>query len=327
MKMTMFGVGRPTGAAALLLLATGVGTPVGCKKSDAGDGTPPVAVTEDDFKKELAAEHCGRVGLCCQAASQAFSQDTCVHQFLAATFPSAPDGGAAAAPALAFDGTAAAACLAKVKTMPDTCESLFPTSTGGTPAPSQGPINVKDPCQAVYHGSKASGAACSSSLECAPSSDGWAYCNPSLGYLVDGGSGTGVCQPVEAVVGQCGDPQHSPSDTTIKPFAVCATGPCDGGFCHPISQAGGTCKQFSGYVCAEGLTCDGNLCQAPPATGAACPNGQCAIDAYCDSASKSCKARKGSGEPCAGGNECAAPYSCNGGKCALDAGQQCTMGR
>lgn len=206
---------------------------------------------------------------------------------------------------------------------PATCEALF--ATGPVPPPPQGPLSFKDACSRVYPGPLAEGAPCTSTAECAPGAKGWAYCNPSLGYLVDAGAGTGVCQPVEEVVGTCGDSAHSPTDPSIKPFAVCPTGPCDNGFCHPVSEAGGTCKQFSGYVCGPELKCAMDVCAALPAAGQPCPDGVCASAVYCDQASKTCMARKASGATCLG-DECAAPMQCTGGKCAVAAGTMCTMG-
>jgi hypothetical protein len=278
-------------------------------------------MTEQGFQSSVAAQVCGRIGACCSTAKQPFDEAMCESQFIAATFPNTLDNGADAgttSPATAYDATAAAACLDKYKSMPDTCDSLFPADA--TPIPAGSVMHLTDACQRVYAGTKNSGEPCASTADCAPDAKGFAYCNPNL-TSGDSGSGMGTCQKIEVVTGQCGDKSQPGAPGS---FYICADGTCSTGFCNAISGPGGTCKPFSSTECDKGLSCVNDVCVAPPAVGEACPAGQCATGAYCDSGT--CVAQKAAGAACISNNDCAHPNSCQNGTCALPAATMCTMG-
>lgn len=130
---------------------------------------------------------------------------------------------------------------------------------------------------------------CTTSLDC-----------PKLNVCVDGSCGTLTCDAAQAFSADCGVD------------GVCSAG----GQCTPVECGCVTCDP-----CAEGLSCQLNLCVAGPAgncAGATCDGKPCTSDAACDTLR--CK-----GGACHPVDWCAQDADCDSKKCDL-ATSICTTG-
>jgi hypothetical protein len=273
------------------------GTVGGSSGGGSSGGSSSGNLTLSQFENAYLTTLCQALEQCEPSAT--YVQDACATTYgslLATAF--ADVGADIAAGRVAYSGTAAAACLAAASGAG--C-ALF---TSGSPSPA--------PCNQVFVGEVAAGAACYDENECDAG-----YCT-----VQDSNACPGVCTAYAAVGASCGGdggPECSANST-------CAY---DGGSgsCVALPGAGADCSGTD--RCQTGLVCVGGAtCRAPGGAGAPCDsaNGteECQSGFYCnlfDGGSGSCAAQLGSGSACSAsvagvpgafGGECAQGLVCAG---------------
>jgi len=113
-----------------------------------------------------------------------------------------------------------------------------------------------------------------------------------------------------------------PEGGACTDFRACAIPPdavarCDGGHCvvYRAGKVGEPCNvRGMSQPCVSGAACHGGACEALPAVGDACPDGNCPLGAYCDSKSTHCLSQKNTGDACTSPLECLSA-ECNASVC------------
>lgn len=239
-----------------------------------GNSTGSVAGDRDSF----ISQYCSEFMPCCSAAGKSADGSQC-RALLGALTPST-----------GYDAAAAGKCLDETRAASKTatfCEDGMSNST----APS---------CQRVFSGSggtRKPGETCSEDDDCAPSTEGKVDCRS----LSTGGMTIMKCQV--QIVGKAGD---SPCVGTVDGNATF------------YSTSGQTDIPLKGYLCyvKDGLRCDSTskACKAIPKVGEPCEysgSTSCTKDAYCDTATDVCVARKTAGAACTSDTQCAEGTYCS----------------
>ena len=306
---------------------------------DAGADTGGAAPSPADWCTRWPQAYCALLARCPLPILTARGEAEC-----RAAFSTGCSGAALAAGVdagrLAFDGAAAAECLAAVADLDCATfgERLVTTRTVPDPA-----------CAAVWTPLVAAPGDCLLGYECAPGAfcafgeacpgtctafaavdaacgvDTW--CDPEAATCVDG-----ACAPLPeaedaaCVGGRCRlplacDPATGTCRTPGLAGAPCGGGAgvcypgllCFGGTCAPLRGDGESC--FASTDCGD-LVCVGGTCQAPPEVDEPCYEYRCA-GAWCDTAAipPTCRAWPAEGAACAPGNRCASEHFCDAGTC------------
>lgn len=168
-------------------------------------------------------------------------------------------------------------------------------------------------CAGVFRGTRATGASCAFDAECASQRCMQAVCDPSTCC-------PGMC--VEQSTGAIGSSCALDRDCNIG--AYCALDHT----CHALGKTGESC--FRDSQCAAALGCvattNPGVCGPLAPTGAACPDGKCAlIGERCDATMK-CVADGLPGSSCSRDSDCSPTGYCSAGSCAdlPHAGMPCT---
>jgi hypothetical protein len=232
------------------------------------------AVDRENFADLYCHAWCDELGPCCDEGAYRFELGKCLRN--CAGIMQYADPGANAE----FDATAATRLIADRAALVSAC-------SGSEDALRQWYHDIED----VFLGTLPPLAECVDSDECATPKSGSASCQP-----VEGLDGNHCVQFADdAPVGaECHQPLTSSNGVTVScgADAICA---CQ--VCAPLPSEGSAC--YSSF-CAEADFCSAdNKCEPRLAEGKPCAKaGQCTSDAYCDSASGRCSAKKGIGKSC-----------------------------
>lgn len=208
-------------------------------------------------------------------------------------------------------------------------EWLQSASDGYTACPASGaPVD----CDLVFtkSGTKLPGEPCTSSLDCASSSEGETWCASTFAS----GMTVSKCQLVAE--GRLGDAPcagtrdrngaeflNSHGDDIATKAYICDASSglyCDGIACVAVNTTDGPCDDM--LACDATLYCDygAGTCLPQRAVGAACDDYYaCVPGAYCDSSTGMCTTSLGSGAACTTSEACASRL-CVNGACSGDAG-------
>jgi len=170
-------------------------------------------------------------------------------------------------------------------------------------------------CAGVYRGTLATGSTCAFDAECASNRCMLSGCDPATCC-----AGMCVAQSSGAVGSACA------LDRDCDATAYCALDHT----CHALGTAGASC--FRDSQCGDGLGCvtttNPGTCRPLAATGAACPDGKCAlVGDHCDATKMTCVPDGLAGSSCSGDTDCSPTGYCNAGSCAdlPEAGMACTF--
>lgn len=270
-----------------------------------GPSATPTPVAENRFASAYADAVCGTLADCCRSNGLAYDRSNCTAAAQGLVQAMLNRGRSSG---LTFDPKVAGACLAAARSSAIAC----------------GQDTDNDACDRLFTGTKQPGAACDSSDECAPSTDGEVRCN---NWFSEGKSGS-LCQ----VVTRAGTGAACTATSTTPPpatFVDCEAKEdlyCDSAraVCVSMPKVGEACF----ISCAKSAFCSAGRCAARVAIGGACAsdnpfNVECVDGAYCDLATtKTCLLKKAAGQSCAGNLECQT-RRCNQGVC--DASDDLTL--
>lgn len=262
-----------------------------------GGGSGGGGISLADFAAQALAARCEAQVRCGLWADQA----SCVASGQAVEDPSLP--AAVSAGKLAFDGVKAQQCFDAVAAV--SCDQTDITER----------VEAA-PCKQMFVGKVKQGAACEFDFECAS------------GVCLIPGCNNACCP------GQCGPPEQP-----AQVGASCANVACvDNAYCdqtltcRALVAQGGACMDST--WCDFGLGCTGTsgggmgTCNPLPATGAPCPDLQCASIGDICNAQKTCVAAGLPSAPCTGSGECSSNYQCDAtNHCAPypSVGQACSL--
>jgi hypothetical protein len=230
-----------------------------------------------------------------------------------------------------YDAAMGEACLREMKAAesnPDFCAG------GNTLAPSCAKIY---PQSTPVAGTKKPGEACKSNTDCATSPQGNVSCvSATFGssssseicqLAIAGKEGDGPCtgtvhekstfstssgtgdRPAQTIVCDVKDGVYCPSTTSGAPPPSCTR----------IAEIGAPClSSFGGYSCVTGAYCDSTskTCKAKLAIGATCTTygSYCVEGSYCEASTTKCTAQLAEGATCKTSEQCAT-HSCEKDKC------------
>ena len=291
-----FGRGR---YGVVLCMTVGLGSAVGC--GGATESPPPPSTTSaprsvEEFTERLASSYCQSIAACC--SRQGFANTDCVTTFQAQLLPALQQS--ASNPKSHLNGEAAARCIDAYVAANSACtdHALFE--------------KVEEPCEALFEGTTAIGAACGDSAECAPSDAGVADCSAGVCVLahrpVDLSSGPRR-KLGETCAGTCeGTAQNSNCDfpTSADPaLGACWTEDgvhCDNGICATAASVGDTCTWFSD---CDGMShCVDGVCVADQSDGPCTRDNHCLGANRCDYTLERCVPLVANGEPCEASEQC-----------------------
>ncbi len=250
---------------------------------------------------------CDELASCCLKNALAFNLDNC----LVAAAGNAQEQiiNPALAVGATYQAAAANACLAAIAKAAQECDDASIASSGGV---ATAPLSA---CASAYAGTKAPGATCASSFECAPGPSGSTVsCSYYYPTSDDGGFQPygEACQV--AVFGTVGAACASFDTAPIPTVADCAVAglACNSinSTCQPRQPIGNSCGQSGD--CVNGAYCATPLCAPAPSAGAPCASGACAVGLYCNFASNTCAPMLGAGASCAGDLSDACDGVCDG---------------
>jgi hypothetical protein len=241
-------------------------------EGDAGedaDAAPPFDGGVTNFVEELAQSLCRTTARCCFGDTDppdgsvdggSFDKEHCLeiyrnlgwensNKYMGQTDPKS----------LVLDNQKAGDCLSGI-------DNLTCTVPGATVA------TLRTACYGAFHGAKAAGDACATSLDCAQG----LFCNPNAdgGAPSDGGT-SGKCEAIRPVGGSCGDVT---ADLTKVDEACSWRG--QGGDEH--------CQIYSDFATATQAPQDQWKCEAANAVGGDCDNDAWCAAAICDPATFQC---------------------------------------
>jgi hypothetical protein len=288
-----------------------------CSDGDGSGGTSSVsgsAANVDQFVASVADMYCAKAASCCASRGLDGSGNQCRSLISASKSKSDPSK---------YDPAKGQACLDQLKAAasatPDACQFLFSDETLDTPA-----------CESALPpkgGTKAPGEPCSENEECARPDGAEAECYKQTIFENGGSKTTSYCRtfrPGKENDAPCfwtvdGDNWFSPfsgSSSDKKPTEGFSCNVADGLHCADGSDgAPPACKRLiaSGGACSfadkceKGLFCKQGTCAPRGAVGAACDTfsfKSCVDDAFCESESKTCQAKKAPGTACELSEEC-----------------------
>jgi hypothetical protein len=279
---------------ALLACSSGAGGSIG--------GAP---VAFDQLGKTYLEKVCAAIKPCCTENGFAEEFATCAQG--ASTLQAAFDEEKAKSPELVYDAQKAGNCIAKIASVLGTCD------------PKHSTVDVDhDPdCVGMLRGTKALGATCTSSEQCALGSArtqcvGASTVSDSQGHTT---SEEGICIALKAVPGE-GDPCFTYDEVPKADVVYASCESSDTFYCdrttHTCKARGGpgaSCEDkqgdftsYSEQYCNKDSRCDAETrqCVARKAVGEACESSHsdCAATAYCDPTTNKCAALKAGGEAC-----------------------------
>jgi len=282
------------GAASSLLV-------VGCSGSTSGGGTNAAPVPVDQFVSRYVSAVCDNIGGCCQQAGLAYDAQGCTtlgtNEVSSEFDPNQPG--------VTYDANAAGACIAALKKAASTCSGFD--------------VETATACKGIFKGSLQAGETCTSSVQCAAPSNGDAHCDVPL----DAPSGTCVVntrgKSGDACGATCTEHQDGSSDcsgsSSSSGTAICYTNDglyCDQ-TCKPVIALGQPCE-IDG--CALGAYCATGVCTAYPTAGQACADGYlCADGLFCDGSA--CQTQLANAQLYETDDWCQSGY-CSNGACAAD---------
>jgi hypothetical protein len=279
-----------------------------CGGSTSSGGTnAPVAAS--DFASGYAHAVCDNVAGCCQKAGLGYDANACMTsvQGIIQGLLVNPANAAGAT----YDPNAAGDCLAQVRAAVETCS----TSTSSKNA-------LDSACQRVYAGKSQPGGTCTSSVDCAPTTDGTVTCEIWSSSGSDGGSQSGSqCQVRKTPKGgePCGGTTSGGAPPTVVgacEFGESDTFTCDyqTHTCQPRGAIGATCESTDN--CVTTAYCTNGSCAARVGVGGACDgfSDSCDATSRCDQSTKQCVAKLADGTACTLSSDCAGG-SCSSGKC------------
>jgi hypothetical protein len=238
---------------------------------------------EDRFSDAFVDTFCDGLEACCGVETRAFNRAACetsTRQALASARPSTA--------AVRFDQSAADACLANVRTALPTCAGI-----------------EREPCDRVFVGTLATGAACEDERECAPVPDATVSCLNVCRARRRAKVGEDCIRTCRAE-NDCGRLEGEPPFDlmNVSSWADCHTEDglaCVGGKCVRGPGAGSAC--LGNAVCDVGLSCpDARTCTPYSAIGEPCD--RCAPAAYCNTLTDTCAEKLPLGATCSEADAC-----------------------
>ncbi len=235
-----------------------------CGPAQSASPPPPDNSPETRFANQLTDAFCKGLATCCMTTGAPFAQASCQEnmQSLLATEQSASKN-------VRFDQSAADACLASVNASVPLCAVID-----------------LEPCNRVYVGTLAAGAACVDDSDCAPVAGAQVICLTSMCRVIHHANQGDACKRTCYKAGDCtalqGEPAFDPITSGIATWSECYTTDglgCVGGSCVRGAGVGSAC--LGGEVCDKDVDCVSGACQAYPPVGGAC--GVCAPEQYCNS--------------------------------------------
>jgi hypothetical protein len=303
-----------------------------CSDGDGSGGTGSVsgsAANADQFVASVADIYCAKAASCCASRGLNGSGNQCRSLITANKNKSDTSK---------YDPAKGQACIDQLKAAaaaaPDGCQFLFAGGTLDTPA-----------CESALPpkgGAKAPGEPCSEDEECSRPDGAEAECHKETTFENGGTKTTSYCRTYRpgkendapcfwTIDGNTRSSSFSSSDTKEKPSSGFSCNMADG--LHCASGSDGTppvCKRLlaSGAACSfsdkceKGLVCKQGTCAPRGAIGAECDTfsfESCVDDAFCESKSKTCQAKKAPGTACELSEECK-DGSCNNSVCEKGGG-------
>jgi hypothetical protein len=194
-----------------------------------------------------------------------------------------------------FDQSAADACLANVNAALPKCS----------------PIDL-EPCESIYVGTEAAGAACDGDSDCAPVAGAIVICLTGTcrvdRHAKQGEACTRTCYKSDECTEVQGEPAFNPTTSGVSTWGDCYADDgvaCVGGSCTRAPGLGSAC--LGGDFCDKDLHCVSGTCQAYPPVGGTC--GVCAPEQYCDAGACAMQVPLGAA--------CLEDQACGSGRCDL----------